>query len=151
MSLHSYSKCWTHLIWGTLNHEKTINREDRIALSQYLYEYSEEKKIYVKINYVIANHVHVLYDQLTNLTIEDVAKLYKGSSSYWFNNKSGSKVKLLWGRGYGAFSVSPSNLDKVCKYIANQEEHHKKVTFEEEFNKFLKAYGVAKTVETVTI
>lgn len=143
MSLHSYSKCWLHLIWGTLNRERLLNeREVRKQISNYLYEYAETKKIFMKINYVNSEHVHALIDLPTNYAIENAIQLIKGSSSHWINQNNLLKTKFSWGRGYGAFSVSESNLEKVVNYISNQEEHHRKKTFQEEYQKFIKAYGL---------
>ncbi len=141
MSVRSYTKIWMHLIWGTHNHENYLpNRDLRKELSQYFYRYSEEKKIYMKINYVNPDHVHALIDLPTNITVEDVFHLYKGSSSNWVNKQV--NYKFNWSIGYGAFSVSESNLDKVVKYIMNQEEHHRKKSFAEEYEEFCKKYNV---------
>jgi REP element-mobilizing transposase RayT len=62
MALHSYSRCWVHLIWGTLNREKVLNKEAAARVSHYLHEYAETKSLYMKINYVNADHVHALVD-----------------------------------------------------------------------------------------
>jgi hypothetical protein len=69
-------------------------------------------------------------------------QLLKGSSSHWINQKRLIKGRFAWGRGYGAFSVSHSDLDRVCKYIANQDAHHRKRTFEDEYQLFVKRYGL---------
>ena len=142
MSLHSYSKCWLHIIFGTLNREKTLHKEARINLSNYFYEYSKEKNIYMKINYVNSDHVHLLIDLLTSLTIENAVRLFKGSSSHWINEKNLIDSNFSWGRGYGVFSVSESSVDKVCRYIAGQEEHHKLKSFATEYKEFIEKYGM---------
>ena len=67
MSVHSYSRCWIHLIWGTLNREKLLNREAAARLSRYLTEYADTKGVYMKINYVNADHIHALLDLPTSL------------------------------------------------------------------------------------
>ncbi len=141
MSVRSYTKIWLHLIWGTHNHENYLpDRTLRKELSKYYYAYSEEKKIYMKANYVNTDHVHALIDLPTNITLEDIFHLYKGSSSNWINKKV--SYKFSWSIGYGAFSVSESNIDKVVKYIMNQEEHHHKMSFAEEYEKFLQKHNV---------
>jgi len=90
----------------------------------------------MRINYVNADHVHALVDLPTSMSIEDVAQLLKGSSSHWVNSNDIVQGKFAWGRGYGAFSVSESNLDAVEAYIANQEQHHRDRTFADEFKEF---------------
>jgi len=142
MSLHSYSRCWVHMIWATLNREKVLHREARKQLSRFLSDYSKEKGIYMKINYVNAEHTHVLIDLPTHFTIEDAAKLFKGSSSHWINKNRIVRGKFSWGRGYGVFSVSQSKVSEVAQYIANQEEHHRKKSFKEEYEGFIRAYGL---------
>jgi len=142
MSLHSYSRCWIHLIWGTLNREKILHQEARVRVSKFLADYSASKDIYMKINYVNADHVHVLIDLPTHLSIEEVAKLLKGSSSHWINKNRVIAQRFSWGRGYGAFSVSQSMVSTLSKYIAGQEEHHRQKSFVEEYEGFIKAYGL---------
>lgn len=80
----------------------------------------------MKVNYVNADHVHALVDLPTSYAIENLLQLLKGESSHWVNESQIVDGKFVWGRGYGAFSVSQSNLAQVAKYIANQEEHHRK-------------------------
>ena len=85
MSVHSYSRCWLHLIWETLNREKLLNKEAAARLSRYLTDYADSKGVYMKINYVNADHVHMLVDLPTSLSIEELIQLLKGSSSHWVN------------------------------------------------------------------
>jgi len=141
MSVRSFTKLWLHLIWGTKNREKNLSdREFRKKISNHLLTYSKEKGIYMKVNYVNSDHVHAVIDLPTNMTVEDVARLLKGETSYWINNNTG--YKFNWATGYGAFSVSESNLNKTVKYILNQEEHHKHKSYTEEYDDFLKAYKI---------
>jgi putative transposase len=142
MSVHSYSRCWVHLIWGTLNRERLLNKKAAARLSRYLAEYSEEKSVYMKINYVNADHVHALIDLPTNLSIEEMIQLLKGSSSHWVNANDVLTGKFAWGRGYGAFSVSESNVARVAAYIAGQEDHHRLRTFDDELREFIKRHGL---------
>lgn len=110
--------------------------------SDHLSEYSKQKGIYMRINFVNADHTHALIDLPTNLTIEQVIQLLKGSSSHWINENNLIKGKFAWGKGYGAFSVSSSDTERVSKYIANQMEHHRSRTFEKEYQLFIKRYGL---------
>ena len=142
MSTHAYSRLWTHLIWETLSRERMLDRRAATRTSRFLDSYALKKGIYMKINYVNADHTHALIDLPTNLCIEDVIKLLKGSSSHWINQNRIIRGKFFWGRGYGAFSVSHSDVDRVARYIANQEEHHRKHTFGEEYERFVQRYGL---------
>ena len=136
MSVRSYTKIWLHLIWATNNREKLLpDKELRKELSQYYYDYSAEHGIYMKVNYVNAEHVHALIDLPTSQTVEKVIQLYKGSSSNWLNKKI--NYKFSWGKGYAAFSVSESQVEKIISYIKNQKEHHRVKSFSEEYEEFL--------------
>ena len=144
MAEHSYTSCWIHMVWSTKGRHKVLQKRIRFRLSEFLNEYSSSKGIYMKANYVNSDHVHILASLPSNMTIENIAKTLKGGSSYWLNRNRLTKNKFSWARGYGAFSVSKSNLDKVIRYIANQESHHKKKSFMEEYQEFLNLYQSKK-------
>ena len=142
MSTHSYSRCWLHLIWETLDREPMLTKPAAAKSSDFLNNYALEKGIYMKINYVNPEHVHTLLDLPTNKSIEEVVKLLKGSSSHWINENRLLRGRFAWGRGYGAFSVSHSDIDRVAAYIAGQEKHHQKKSFEVEYQLFVRKYGL---------
>jgi REP element-mobilizing transposase RayT len=96
----------------------------------------------MKINYVNAEHTHALIDLPTNMCVENVIKLFKGSSSHWINQNRVIRSRFAWGRGYGAFSVSQSDVARVARYIANQERHHQKQSYADEYELFVKRYGL---------
>jgi putative transposase len=140
MSLHSYSRVWLHAIWATLERRPLISKSAAPQLSGYLSRYASEKGIYMKINYVNPEHVHALVDLPTHLCIEEAMQFFKGGSSHWINESNLLPGKFGWGRGYGVFSVSHSGVGEVAKYIANQEEHHRRKSFAEEFRLFVERY-----------
>ncbi len=106
------------------------------------------KGIYLdRINGYI-DHVHCLVWLKPEQTIDRVAQLIKGEAAYWFNNMSGIKhSKLQWQERYFAVSVSLSMMERVRKYIDNQETHHQKKTFEEEYAELMKQYLITKDLE----
>lgn len=142
MSRHSYTRCWLHLIWTTLDREPMLTKPAAAKASQFLTRYASDNKIYMKINYFNSEHVHSLIDLPTGKSIEEVMHLFKGASSHWINQNQLLRGRFSWGRGYGAFSVSHSHVDQVARYIACQEEHHSKKTFAEEFELVVKKYGL---------
>jgi REP element-mobilizing transposase RayT len=119
-----------------------LDKRAAALASANLSKYSLEKGIYMKINYFNAEHTHSLIDLPTGLSIEQVIQLLKGSSSHWINQNHLVKGKFAWGRGYGAFSVSHSDVPRVANYIARQEEHHRKRSFAGEYELFVKRYGL---------
>lgn len=142
MSLHSYSRVWLHLIWTTLDREPMLTKPAAVQASSFLTDYAMQKNIYMRINYFNADHVHSLIDLPTNKTIEEVMQLFKGGSSHWINANKLLRGRFAWGRGYGAFSVSHSHVDRVVAYIAGQGEHHKKKSFGQEFEALVKRCGL---------
>ena len=142
MSLHSYSRVWLHLTWATLERRPLLFQSAAARVSAYLSQYSSQKGIYLKINHVNPDHVHVLIDLPTHLSIEEVMQLFKGSSSHWINENNLVPGKFCWGRGYGAFSVSHSAVAEVAQYIATQEEHHRTRSFSEELKRLVERYGL---------
>jgi putative transposase len=143
MSLHSYSRVWLHLIWATLERRPLLFKGAAARVSVYLSQYAAEKGIYMRINYVNPDHVHALVDLPTHLCIEDAMQLLKGGSSHWINESRLLPGKFGWGRGYGAFSVSQSGAAEVSKYIADQEEHHRKKSFGEELKLLVERYELS--------
>lgn len=146
MSQHSQNKLWIHFIWETHNREKVLTREARKIVSKILFDYSKEKKIFMKVNYVNADHVHTLIDLPTSLSVEECVKLLKGYSSYIINKDRIVNSRFSWGKGYGAFSVSTSKLDSVVNYIKGQEDHHRVKSFTEEYELFIKEYKAGISV-----
>lgn len=106
------------------------------------------KGIYLdRINGYI-DHMHCLVWLKPEQTIDRVAQLIKGEAAHWFNNMSGIKhTKLQWQESYFAVSVSLSMMERVRKYIDNQEAHHQKKTFEEEYAELMKQYLFTKDLE----
>ena len=85
------------------------------------------------------DHAHLLIQLPATLALSKAVQLVKGGSSQWVGEHG---PEFAWQEGYGAFSVSKSNIDAVVKYIANQEAHHRKISFEDEFIALLKKHGI---------
>ena len=88
----------------------------------------------------VADHAHVLFHLSKNHPLCSVIEVVKKDLSKWIKTKGKAYRNFHWQNGYGAFSVSQSNVDEVIKYIEDQKEHHRKRTFQEEFRAFLKKY-----------
>lgn len=90
----------------------------------------------------VCNHVHILTSLPKTMALADFVRNVKAASSKWIKQIDGYYETFAWQDGYGAFSVSPSLLDKTKKYIARQAEHHKKITLREEYKMILDRYGI---------
>ena len=91
----------------------------------------------------MADHVHLAIRLPRTQTIAGLVQDLKTASSKWLKSQSASLANFGWQRGYGCFSVGPTDLDSLCAYVSNQEQHHRSRTFQDELRMFLKKYGVA--------
>ena len=137
----SYVKIWIHAVWTVKNRKPVLNLDVRQTLFGHIYQNALEKEILMEVVGGHNNHVHCLFRLKNNQTIEKVMQLIKGESSFWSNKKDLSGLKLNWQKEYFAVSVSESHANIVKIYIQNQEEHHKKKTWDEEYNEFINKYG----------
>ena len=90
----------------------------------------------------IEDHVHILTSLPKTMALTDFVRVIKADSSKWIKQLDGHYSKFSWQEGYGAFSISPTLIEKTTNYIRNQAEHHKKRTFRDEYKMFLEAYGI---------
>jgi putative transposase len=90
----------------------------------------------------VPDHVHVFIGMRPTQSISDLMQDIKGSSSKWINEKKFLPIKFEWQSGYGAFSYSKSHVERVIRYVHNQENHHKGQTFREEYIQFLNAFEI---------
>ena len=138
----SLSKLYVHMIFHTKYSQNLIRPE----IEEELYAYmggiiKANDSIPLKIN-GIENHVHILAVMSKNISLAKFLEEIKKNSSKWIKTKGENYKNFAWQGGYGAFSVSQSGIKEVKKYIENQKEHHKKVTFRDEFIQFLQKYEI---------
>jgi len=136
-----YTKVLIHYIWSTKNRVHLINNELKPLLLQHIKENSIKKQIFIDTLNCVSDHIHLIVSLGTEQTIAKTAMLIKGESSFWVNKQKILKNKFEWQDEYIALSISYSAVDEVRKYIVNQEKHHKKEKFSEEYNEFLKLYN----------
>jgi len=137
-----YIRVWIHFVWATKNREPVLTDPFRNQLFAHIQENAKKKRIFLDRVNGYHDHVHCLISLGSADTIEKIAQLIKGESSFWFNNKSGFKAdRLEWQDDYFAVSVSESGVDAVRTYIDNQEKHHQKKTFAEEYTEFISKFG----------
>ncbi len=130
-----------HVVWGTKNCEPVLISEKRKLLFDHIRTNAKTKGIYIDTLGGYTDHVHCLVSLGGDQTISKVVQLIKGESSFWANREKLLTPKLIWAEDYFAASVSESSIENVRNYINTQEEHHKKVTFTDEYEKFIKSYG----------
>ena len=138
----SFSSVYIHIIFSTKNREPMIPA----AIECELYNYISKIVItldcrVLKINSV-SDHVHILLSMNRTTTIAQILEEIKKRSSKWIKTKGCDLQSFQWQTGYGVFSVSYSKIDIIKKYIEDQKEHHKTVSFKEEYIRFLKENNI---------
>jgi putative transposase len=136
----SQIRIWIHIIWSTKNRRKLISQTIKPILIQHIRENAKSKDIYIDYINCVEDHIHLLISLPPDQTIGKIVQLLKGESSFWLNQQKLRVGKFEWQNDYMALSVSQSMVDKVREYIKNQEEHHRKKTFAEEYQEFVKLY-----------
>jgi putative transposase len=139
---NTFSQIYIQAVFVVQDRESLIQKEWRDEMEKYMTGIVQNRgNKLIKIG-AMPDHVHLFFGMKPNENVADVMKWVKGSSSEWINDNKFSPHKFQWQSGYGAFSYAHSQMDAVVKYIENQEEHHKKMTFREEYLAFLKNFNV---------
>ncbi|MFI5263020.1 MAG: IS200/IS605 family transposase [Candidatus Kapaibacterium sp.] len=136
----SYGHAYIHIIFSTKRREPILTPQLHTDFSRYITPILQDFKVQLIAEGGMPDHVHLLIDLGRESSLATVLREIKSKSSAWLKSKIGREFN--WQGGHGYFSVSPSHVQNVVHYIDNQEEHHKKKTFQEEFEEILKIAGV---------
>ncbi len=136
-----FVKIWIHAVWATKRREKLLNKEIRPAVFEHIHQNALKKEILMDCVNGHIEHVHCLFRLKNDQTISKVMQLIKGESSFWVNKQKLIKSNFEWQDEYFAVSVSESQVNTVRRYIQNQETHHGKKTFQQEYDAFIEKYG----------
>jgi len=136
-----FIKIWVHLVWATKNRKPLLTSDIRQKVFSHIRENAKTKNIDAGFVNGHADHVHCLIALNPEQTIAKVVQLIKVESSFWINKNSLCKSKFEWQDDYFAVSVSESGVAKLREYIKNQEAHHARKTFQQEYDEFMEKYG----------
>ena len=138
----SLAKIYTHLVFSTKQRERSLTDEVRADLHAYMGgTLNGLGCIPIEINSEL-EHVHALFLLGRTMSFSEVVGMLKTSSNDWLRARDARFAQFYWQGGYGAFSVSQSGVDELRQYIRNQREHHKQVSFQDEFREFLRRYEI---------
>lgn len=137
-------KVWLHFVWSTKERFPYLNDEVRQRVFDHIRENAREKGIFIDFINGYVDHVHCLISLGSDQTIAGLMQAIKGESSFWINKNSLTKARFAWQDEYFVASVADSEIDRVRNYIRNQEEHHKNISFDQEFEGFLLRAGFEK-------
>lgn len=138
----TFSQIYIQVVFAVKGRESLIQKEWEERLYQYITGIirAKEQKL-IAIN-GMPDHIQIFIGMKPSCCLSDLVREVKKSSNDFINENKLSKFKFSWQEGYGAFSYSHSQIDAVAKYILNQKEHHRKITFKEEYVDFLKKFEI---------
>ena len=135
-----FVKVMIHAFWGTKNRYPFLTKETKQKVIAHIRENAKRKEIFIDRLNGFTEHLHCLFGLNADMTIAKALQLIKGESAFWINREQITNDNFEWADEYFAASVSESQLDKVRAYIDHQQEHHKKVTFQYEYDQILKKF-----------
>ena len=135
-----YYNLYTHFIFTTLHREPMILEEYRERIEKYITGIINNKNCQLYSIYANPEHVHFLVSRSPTIDEEGLANIVANSSTTFINENKLCKFHFQWQNSCSSFSISKADVDRVCKYILNQAEHHKHHTFKEEYDAFIKFY-----------
>ena len=142
MNPMSYISSYFHCIFSTKERRPFITPELCERLWPFLGGIARQNKMKAIEIGGVADHVHILLSLPSTMAVAKAMQLIKGGSSKWVHETFSDQRQFAWQEEYGAFSVSVSQLDKIIEYIKGQEEHHRRVTFQEEFRALLEKHRI---------
>lgn len=131
-----------HLIFSTRNREPLLTAKVRPHLHSYIGGILREWESPAILINSVEDHIHILFCLSKNHALKKVVEEIKKGSSKWLKTKGPEFARFYWQAGYGAFSVSQSNVVVVKRYIDRQETHHRRIGFQDEFRTFLRKHGI---------
>ncbi len=140
---NTFTQIYLHLVFAVQNRISLIHPEWQTELYKYITGIVQNNNHKLIAISGMPNHLHIAIGYKPHQLIPELLQDIKGDSSKWINRKKLVPGKFNWQAGYGAFSFSHSQIDKVVKYIINQEEHHKKQTFQKEYTNMLTKYNLS--------
>ena len=138
----TYSQLFVHIIFSVKSRKALLSKEWQPRVFSYIASLIENKGHKSYIVNGVSDHVHILASINHSSSVSDLVRDIKNNSAKFINENNLSPFKFSWQGGYGVFSCSKSAIEKVYKYIENQERHHSKTTFKEEYEDFIKSYGL---------
>jgi REP element-mobilizing transposase RayT len=135
-----YNNLYTHFIFTTLHRVPLISEKFRERIEKYITGIVNNNDSQLYAIYANPEHVHFLISRSPKLSEESLASIVAESSQRFINQNNLCDKQFVWQESASAFSVSKSDVDRVCKYILNQTEHHRKISFSEEYDEFIKHY-----------
>jgi putative transposase len=139
---NTYSQLYIHIVFSVKGRQNLIQKHWKDELHKYICGIVNGKNQKVYAIGGVADHIHLLVSINPSMAISDLVRDVKANSSKWINEKRFLNTKFQWQEGFGAFSYAQSQLNNVIAYINNQEQHHQKKTFKDEYLELLQNFEI---------
>ena len=140
--MSTHTQLLFHIVFATKNREKTIVYEQKQQLYAYIWGVLKNNNCHLYRMNGVEDHIHILTHIHPTISVSNLVKNIKVASSMWIKEQSLLPNFTSWQEGYGAFSCSYKDKDRLIDYIKNQEQHHKKFSFEDEYKALLEEHGI---------
>ena len=139
---NTFTQIYVQIVFVVQGRQNLIKNEHKEELHKYITGVIKKKNQKLIAINCMPDHTHIFIGLKPNMALSDLVRDIKNNSSTFINKKKWIPGKFKWQRGFGAFSYSHSQIDKVIKYIQNQEQHHAHKSFREEYLEFLKKFSI---------
>jgi putative transposase len=139
---NTFTQIYVQIVFVVQGRQNLIKNEHKEELHKYITGVIKKKNQKLIAINCMPDHTHIFIGLKPNIALSDLVRDIKNNSSTFINKKKWIPGKFKWQRGFGAFSYSHSQIDKVIKYIQNQEQHHAHKSFREEYLEFLKKFSI---------
>lgn len=146
-----FVRVWLHFVWSTKERYPYLSDEIRTKVFEHIRTNARGKGIHIDFINGYLDHIHCLISLGTDQTLSWIMQSIKGESSFWINKNKLTKARFAWQDEYFVVSVNEDTLPSVRRYIAKQEEHHRTVTFDDEFESFLTRAGFQKFKDSESV
>jgi putative transposase len=139
---NTFTKLYVHIVFSVKGRKNALKSEYKEILHKYITSIIQKRKIKMMAINSMPDHIHIFIGLRPDITVSEIVRDIKHSSTNFINDKKWLQQKFNWQEGYGAFSYSQSQIEKVVKYILNQEKHHNKKSFKKEYLDLLKLFKI---------
>lgn len=139
---NTFSQIYLQFVFAVKNRQSLIKKENKEELHKYITGIVQNRKSKMLAIHCMPDHAHIFVGFKPVMQISDFVKEIKVESNEFINSKGWIDNKFAWQNCYGVFSYSQSHIDTVIKYILNQEQHHQKETFSQEYHRFLEKFKI---------
>jgi putative transposase len=139
---NTFTQLYVHVVFSVKGRKNILQPENKESLHKYITAITQKRNAKMMAINSMPDHIHIFLGLCPDISVSDIVRDIKHSSTNFINNKRWTNGKFYWQEGYGAFTYSQSQINNVVKYVLNQEIHHHRKTFKEEYIELLKLFNI---------